>query len=259
MRTSPSFSRACIHLEPIRLIARLGGASWQMSHRSAPTLPFSTPPSYSHSYSRPARDPLRGLRPWSQPRTDEAGWTGARMSDASIRKQDTPIWRPPGPSEGHAIIRAHRRPPPPPQAIEPPVDDKSTELLADELRKSAAILAQAQAQMAEERQLSQMREREAQAQLSEAIELGRQEERQKAQLAVREANDSLSALAEANEQGAPAKGGKRAQKSGSKAVSRGVPRRSKRHGQHERVAVAEEEEDEEEADEEYGEAEADSE
>ena len=46
---------------------------------------------------------------------------------------------------------------------------------------------------------------------------------------------------------------------GSKAVSRGVPRRSKRHGQHERVAVAEEEEDEEEADEEYGEAEADSE
>ena len=124
------------------------------------------------------------------------------MSDASIRKQDTPIWRPPGPSEGHAIIRAHRRPPPPPQAIEPPVDDKSTELLADELRKSAAILAQAQAQMAEERQLSQMREREAQAQLSEAIELGRQEERQKAQLAVREANDSLSALAEANEQGA---------------------------------------------------------
>ena len=94
------------------------------------------------------------------------------MSDASIRKQDTPIWRPPGPSEGHAIIRAHRRPPPPPQAIEPP---------------------------------------------------------------------------------------KRAQKSSNKAVSRGVPRRSKRHGQHERVAVAEEEEDEEEADEECGEAEADSE
>ena len=140
-----------------------------MSHRSAPTLPFSTPPSYSHSYSRPARDPLRGLRPWSQPRTDEAGWTGARMSDASIRKQDTPIWRPPGPSEGHAIIRAHRRPPPPPHL------------------------------------------------------------------------------------------GKRAQKSSNKAVSRGVPRRSKRHGQHERVAVAEGEDEEEEADEEYGEAEADSE
>ena len=54
-------------------------------------------------------------------------------------------------------------------------------------------------------------------------------------------------------------GGKRAQKSSNKAVSRGVPRRSKRHGQHERVAVAEEEEEEEEADEEYGEAEADSE
>ena len=38
-----------------------------------------------------------------------------------------------------------------------------------------------------------------------------------------------------------------------------MPRRSKRHGQHERVAVVEEEEEEEEADEEYGEAEADSE
>ena len=159
-----------------------------------------------------ADEVLRGLRPWSQPRVDEAGWTGGRMPvPADGRKQDTPIWRPPGPSEGRAVmrgsssagaLRGHRPPPPPPHAVEPPAGDKSTEILADELRKSAAILAQAQAQMAEERQLSQLRAREAEAQLGEAVELGRQEERHRSQQAVRDANDSLSALAEANEQGA---------------------------------------------------------
>ena len=125
---------------------------------------------------------------------DDQGWTAGRA------KQDTPIWRPPGPTEGRPIVRQHRRPPPPPSEL--PADDKASELLAQELRKSAAILAQAQGQMAQERQLSAMRQREAEAQLAEAIELGRQEERQKTQQEVREANDTLTALAEANEQGA---------------------------------------------------------
>jgi hypothetical protein len=123
-------------------------------------------------------------------------------------KQDTPVWRPPGPSEGRNVIRTERQrsgsgassaPAPP---VEPAADDKSTELLAEELRKSASILAQAQAQMAEERALSAMRAREAEAQLAEAVELGRLEERQRNERAVREANDTVSALAEANEQGA---------------------------------------------------------
>ena len=75
-------------------------------------------------------------------------------------------------------------------------------LLSDELRKSAAVLAQAQAQVHEERQLALMREHEREAQLAEAVELGRQEERQRNQKAIDDANDSFAALAEANEQGA---------------------------------------------------------
>ena len=175
------------------------------AHRSAPTLALasssglrSRPPSrQSHEAS------LRGLRPWTQPRTDEGGWNARRMPPERP-KQDTPVWRPPGPSVGQQVVGGprHRRPPPPPPPVEPAADDKSTELLADELRKSASILAQAQAQVAEERQLTALRQREAEAQLAEAVELGRQEERQRAQQAVRDANDTLAALAEANEQGA---------------------------------------------------------
>ena len=47
-----------------------------------------------------------------------------------------------------------------------------------------------------------MREHEREAQLAEAVELGRQEERQRNQKAIDDANDSFAALAEANEQGA---------------------------------------------------------
>ena len=195
------------------------GSTPPMAHRSAPTLPFHQASTRLSSSSgimsmsvaaaggaSRSSDPLRGLRPWAQPRVDETAAAAHRAPPEPRFKQDTPIWRPPGPSEGRAVMpgaQKHRRPPPPPTPpVELPPDDKSTQLLADELRKSASILAQAQAQMAEERALTAMRQREAEAQLGEAIELGRQEERQRNEQAVREANETLTALAEANEQGA---------------------------------------------------------
>ena len=78
----------------------------------------------------------------------------------------------------------------------------STELLKMELSKTAGILAKAQAQLHEERQISAMRAHEAEAQLSLAAEAGRQEERQTAQAMVAEARGTLSALVDVHERGA---------------------------------------------------------
>lgn len=178
------------------------------AHRSAPTL---TPYLRGHG----AIDPLRGLRNWSAGGTFKYAhsdpWSkhtaSSKQKTATFNQREPPAWRPPGPSEGRAVPAEHRRPPPPPPPKAPPPEnpppnDVATNMLAEELRKTAGILSKAQAQMQEERNVSDMRAEEAEAQLAIATEMGRQEERHKAHAMVAEARGTLSALVDAHERGA---------------------------------------------------------
>ena len=182
-------------------------------HRSAPTL--TTPSAFRRGQG--ATDPLRGLHPWNHSTGGTGGkhpWSKPTVSSEAKhgyggpKHREAPAWRPPGPSEGRGGVVSHFRPPPPPtsmaksQPTDPPPGDMSTALLAAELSKTAQVLARAQEQMREERNISAIRAEEAEAQLAIATEMGRQEERQTAQAMVAEARGTLSALVDVHEQGA---------------------------------------------------------